>query len=303
MRRFITLLVFVFVYSGVVLAQEPSEEEFSNIQKYTPSKLLEKGKWDIKWFNNLYTQTRSTDENSKVFEVPRSSFFNTSLEVFTGITESRVFNLGLILELRANTFDNPSAFSVFSFQNQAQTARAGLGHIAPSLKIAPFKTLPNLSMQSSFFIPLFDKESNENGFLAQKSYIWQNRFFYDYTFPSQKFQLFSELSTRLFLGQKSTLSDGSFNENGGFANNSIELAPGIFFSYFPTSKLTALVFAQHAHLLDLGNDFSQNYTALGLGTKYQVSQAINLEFLYSNFIRGTASGIGQSFNAGLRAIF
>jgi hypothetical protein len=303
MKKVITFILIAFIYSAAVLAQEPSEDEFSNIQKYTPSKLLEKGKWDIKWFNNLYTQTRSTDENSKVFDVPRSSFFNTSLEIFAGTSKSKVFNLGLILELRSNTFDNPSAFSVFSFQNQMQTARSGLGHIAPSIKLAPFKALPNLSMQSSFFIPLFDRESNENGFLAQKSFIWQNRFFYDYTFPNQKFQLFSELSTRLFLGEKSTLSDGSFNERGGFANNSIELAPGIFFSYFPTSKLTALIFAQHAHLLDLGNDFSQNYTALGLGTKYQVSQAINLEFLYSNFVRGTASGIGQSFNFGLRAIF
>jgi hypothetical protein len=30
----------------------------SNIQTYTPSKLLSKGQWDIKLFNNLYTETR-----------------------------------------------------------------------------------------------------------------------------------------------------------------------------------------------------------------------------------------------------
>jgi hypothetical protein len=46
-------------------------------------------------------------------------------------------------------------------------------------------------MQSSIFIPLFSKESNQNGYLANNSYIWQN--LYDYSFPGSKFQLFSEL--------------------------------------------------------------------------------------------------------------
>jgi hypothetical protein len=52
----------------------------------------------------------------------------------------------------------------------------------------------------------------------------------------------------------------------------------------------------------LGNDFSQNYTATGLGAKYQITRAINLETIYSKFIRGNDTGLGQSFNLGLRAI-
>jgi hypothetical protein len=148
-------------------------------------------------------------------------------------------------------------------------------------------------VQSSFFIPLFKDEVNSTGFLAQKSFIWQNRFFYDYTFSGNKLQLFTEFGTRLFLG----------NKDEGFANNSIELAPGIFLSYFPTNKFTVLGFVQHAQLVDLGNNFAQNYTAIGTGTKYQVTQILNLELLYSKFIRAQDGGIGQSFNLGLRAIF
>ena len=98
-------------------------------------------------------------------------------------------------------------------------------------------------------------------------------------------------------------ADGSFNPNGGFANNSLEVAPGVFLSYFPTSKFTILGFVQHAQLIDLGNEFSQNYTALGTGTKYQLTNALNVELLYSKFVRGYQSGIGQSFNLGLRRIF
>jgi hypothetical protein len=287
----ILLTLFVFsVQFGI--AQENQEQEQSNIQTYTPSKLLEKGKWDIKWFNNLYTQTKE-ESNGTTRDVLRSNFFTTSLEVFTGVSSAKKFNAGLILEYRSNTFGGQNASSVFSFHNEIGKARTSLSHIAPSVKIAPFSSLPRFSIQSSFFIPIFDKENNENGFLAQKSFIWQNRFFYDYIFPGNKFQLFSEFGTRLFFGKKEE----------GFANNSIELAPGVFLSYFPTSKFTILGFVQHAQLVALGNDFSQNYSAIGTGAKYQLTKVLNLEVLYSKFVRGNDSGLGQSFNLGLRAIF
>lgn len=300
MKNIKTLLIGFILMSYASFSQEEVEE--SNIQNYTPSKLLEKGKWDIKWFNNLYTQTR-TNSNGENFNIPRSNFFTTSLEVYTGVSDSKKFNAGLILEFRSNSFGDQSATSVLSFNNEVGKSRSGLGHIAPSVKIAPFGSLPNFSVQSSFFIPVFDKESNENGYLAQKSYIWQNRFFYDYTFTGSKFQLFTELGTRFFFGEKSVNNDGSSNPNGGFANNSLEVAPGVFLSYFPTSKFTVLGFVQHAQLIDLGNKFSQNYTALGTGAKYQFTNVLNAELLYSKFVRGYESGLGQSFNLGLRAIF
>jgi hypothetical protein len=55
--------------------------------------------------------------------------------------------------------------------------------------------LNNFSIQSSY---LFHSkiESDNNGFLAAKSFIWQNRFFM--ITPSSIFQLFSELGTRFF---------------------------------------------------------------------------------------------------------
>lgn len=71
-------------------------------------------------------------------------------------------------------------------------------------------------------------------------------------------------------------------------------------SYFPTDKSTVLVFAQHAERF---GEFTQNYTALGLGGKYQITKVLNLEVLYSNFVRGQDTGLGQSFNIGLRALF
>lgn len=302
MKKIILLILLSTSLTTTYSQEDSTAVEQSNIQNYTPSKLLEKGKWDIKWFNNLYTQTEGEYEGIKT-DVPRSNFFTTSLEVFTGISNNKKLNAGLILEYRSNSFSGESATSVFSFNNEIGKSRSGLSHIAPSVKIAPFSALPRFSFQSSFFIPVFDEESNDNGFLAQKSYIWQNRFFYDYTFKGNKFQLFSEIGTRLFFGEKSINDNNTPNKNGGFANNSLELAPGVFLSYFPTNKFTVSTFVQHAQLLDLGNDFEQNYTAAGVGAKYQLTKVLNLETLYSKFVRGNDTGLGQSFNLGLRAIF
>ena len=297
---FFTLLIFIF--NAKICAQiDSTATEQSNIQNYTPSKLLEKGKFDIKWFNNLYTQTRE-ESNGNTKSIPRANFFTTTLEVFTGVTENKKLNVGLILDYRSNTFAGNSALTVFNFDNTVGKARNGLSFIAPSVKIAPFNKISNLSIQSTFFIPIAKQEINANGYLANKSYIWQNRFFYDYTLPNKKFQLFTEFGTRFFFGKSAKLN-GNNNPDGGYANNSLELAPGVFFSYFPSSKFTLLTFAQHSQLIDLGNKFSQNYTALGLGGKYQLSKTLNIETLYSKFVRGNDSGLGQSFNLGLRAIF
>ena len=210
------MVTIVILTSFVTFAQQDSTKvEQSNIQNYTPSKLLEKGKLDIKWFNALYTQTRA-ESNGTTNDVPRSNFFTTSLEIFTGVSNNKKFNAGLIIEYRSNTFGGESATSVFSFNNEAGKSRSGLSHIAPSIKVSPFAKLSNFSIQSSFFIPVFKEESNLNGFLAANSYIWQNRFFYDYTFKGNKFQLFTELSTRYFFGDK----------DKGYANNQVWIHTG-----------------------------------------------------------------------------
>ena len=68
-------------------------------------------------------------------------------------------------------------------------------------------------------------------------------------------------------------------------------------SYFPSDKSTVLGFVQHSQRV---GDFEQDYTALGFGGKYQLTKKLNLEVLYSKFVRGNTTGLGQSFNLGLR---
>ncbi|MDO6817680.1 hypothetical protein [Zobellia sp. 1_MG-2023] len=286
--------------SGLLLAtaigfsqEETNDQEQtvqSNIQQYTPSKLIGKGQIDLKWFNNLYTQTKSTFSDGKE---PRQTFFTSTLEAYTGVGENKRWNVGAIFEFRSNVIGDRGALDVFKFDGEDNTARSGLTSLAPSVKFVPFRSVSNFSIQSSFFIPLVDNETENGVFLDQNGYIWQNRFFYDYTFPGNKWQLFSELNSELSFGDK----------EDSFANNSLNLTPGIFLSYFPSSKFTVLALAQHSQRLDLGNDFAQDFTALGGGAKYQLTNALNLEALYTNFVRGSNTGLGQTFNLGLRAIF
>ena len=281
----IVLLLAMILVSNISFSQD-DDTTISNIQSYTPSKLLKKGDWDVKWFNNLYTETKFANSSGKSISKLRENYFTTSLDVFTGVSENSRLNVGLLLEYRSNTVAGRQALSVFSLKG-SNTGRKGLSSFAPAIKFQPFKNVSNFSIQTAFHIPVISEESNSNGvFLDQTAYTFQNRFFYDYTFPSNKWQLFAELNTEY-----------NFGEEKSFANKTFVFAPGVFMSYFPSDKSTILGFVQHSHRV---GDFEQDYTALGFGGKYQLTKKLNLEILYSKFVRGNTTGLGQSFNLGLR---
>ncbi len=288
MKKIIAVLVLIGVtFTG--LAQEDVEETKSNIQEYTPSKLLNKGQWDIKWFNNLYTQTKSTFSSGKEL---RQTFFTSSIDIFSGVSESNRFNLGLLLEIRSNVIGGRDALEVFKFDGENGTARSGFTSFAPAVKFNPIKSISNFTIQTAFHIPLVDNETENGVFLDQKGFTFQNRFFYDFNF-SDNWQLFTELNTEYHFGKK----------EDSFANNSLSLSPGVFLSYFPSQKFTVLILVQHSQRIDIGNDFAQDFTAIGGGAKYQLNQVLNIEALYTNFVRGNNTGLGQTFNIGLRALF
>lgn len=295
MKNSIKYFVLAFLFTGLQsFAQEEEKEETkSNIQTYTPSKLLNKGQWDIKFFNGLYTQTKATGENSsKSKDIARENFFTSTLEVFTGVSENSRFNVGAIIEFRSNTFKGRQALSVFSLED-TNSDRKGISSIAPSIKFQPFKSVSNFSIQSAIHIPLLEKgdeKTNTDGYLDQTAWSFQNRFFYDYTFEGGNWQLFTELNTEY-----------GFGDEKSFANNTFLIAPGVFMSYFPSDKSTVLGFVQHSQRF---GDFEQDNTALGFGGKYQLTDVLNLEVLYSNIVRGfNFQGLGETYSIGLRALF
>ena len=289
---------------------EPDAPLTSNVQTYTPSKLLNKGQWDIKFFNGLYTQTRQTGDGSEAFDIPRQTFFTNTTEIYTGVSESSRINIGLIFQVRANTYDGASALSAFNFEDNATDARSGLTTIAPSIRVQPFANIGNFSFTSSLFFPVFEDVPNVP-YLDKRSIFWETKFFYDKTFGGDKWQLFTEVDLGFNFGESRADGDvATSNINERFANNSLGVPLSVFLSYFPSTKSTIFVSGQQFFLIGYdnpdagGNNFSQEYTALGLGGKYQLTDALNIELSYNNFVRGSSfQGLGQTFSLGLRALF
>ena len=297
MKKIFTLTLAALFTIGAFAQDDTDEDQGSVIQNLTPSKLIGKGQVDIKWFNNLFTQTRQLDANEDVVDIDRQNFFTSTLDVFFGVSENRRVSVGAILEFRSNAIGGRGALDVFSFDGERGTARSGLTNIAPSVKFVPFASVSNFSVQSSLFISLIGDETDASGvFLDQDGFTLQNRFFYDLPIGgSKEWQLFFDLNTELNFG----------DEDDSFANNSLRLIPGAFLSYFPTSKFTAQVFVQHFQLIALSdNGFEQDLTAVGTGVKYQLTDKLNIEGLWSYFARGGGAftGLGESYNIGLRYV-
>lgn len=289
MKKLFALLCFI---SCLIYGQEEIDQPQSNIQTYTPTKLLSQGQWDIKWFNNLYTEVKGRGDRGNKTRFPRKNFFTSSLDVFTGVSNGNRLNIGLLVEYRSNTILGKNILAPFGFSTQTYR-RNGLSSIAPAIKFTPIKNWARFAVQTSFSLPLFENESEDGIFLDQKGYTFQNRFFYDYLAPNGMIQIYSELNTEFNFGKNTD----------SFTNDSFRLTPGVFVSYFPSSNTTLLGLIQHSQLVDLGDSINQRFTALGGGAKFQLTQVLNLEVIYTNFIAGKNSGLGQTFNLGLRALF
>ena len=295
------MVVMAITFSG--FSQEENEDQKSNIQTYTPSKLLKKGQWDIKFFNSLYTQTERTDDGSHSVTIPKETFFTNTTEVYTGISENSRINIGFIFQVRSNTFGGASSFDVFQFEDNNIDARSGLTTIAPSIRVQPFRSISNFSFTSSVYFPVFEDKANAP-YLDKRSVFWETKFFYDKTFGGGNWQIFYEADLGFNFGENSTDADTDSNVSERFANNSLYMPLGVFLSYFPSSKTTVFINAKQTFLIDLGNDFAQNSTSLGFGGKYQLSQVLNVEASFDKFIRGhNFQGLGQTFSIGLRALF
>lgn len=294
-----------------MLGSDASTQTISNIRAFTPSSLLKKGQWDFKLFNNLYTQTKLADENGNVVDTDnRTSFLTTTLEINHGISKNGRVNVGFIIGTRSAINNEGSIGDVFHYSNENLDAegdgyakRAGLTSIAPIIKVSPFRSVPNFSFQTSLSIPLFKEITY--GYFDKRSYVWDTKFFFDKSFGRDQFQVFAELDFNYSFGEDAAevRNDPTKNSGERFANESLGLPLSLFLSYFPSDKFTVYINGQQYVLVDLGNNYHQDYTQVGFGLKYQATTKLNVELSHGQFIRGSNwAGLGQTYNLGLRYI-
>ena len=288
----------------ITIAESINDETFNplinksnNTQEYTPSVLYKKGQWEYKFFNNLYTQTKGYDsDGNKVNYGSRSNYFTSINQFLLGINSK--INVGAdvwINSVRVNDSITASPFNVLKFESSPNT-RTEVGYIGPKIKIIPFKKLSHLSFQTTFLIPIAsDMEGKNNGkpYLSRDSYISITQIFYDYSI-SRKFQLFFQLSPWIYIAKEKPLDETP--------RLSVSSPASIFFSYFPTERLTFYV--QQEFWPNYGSKgINSWFMQQGLGMKVQIITGIlEAETSYTNFLLGANTGAGQTFNFGLRLI-
>jgi len=266
-------------------------------QEYTPSVLYNKGQWEFKMFNNLYTQTKGFDSDGNKTDFGSRSNFLTSINQFLfGVNSS--INVGAdiwINSVRINDSTQDSPFNILKFE-QSPNTRTTVGYVGPKIKLIPFKKLSQLSFQTTFLIPTSsDMEGNMNGrpFLARDSYISITQIFYDYSI-SNKFQLFFQVSPWIYIDKDKPEENNS--------RVSVASPASIFLSYFPTQRYT--VFVQQEFWPNYGGTgITSWFRQEGVGMKVQIIEGIlEAEASYTRFSHGRNSGAGQTFNFGLRLI-
>lgn len=193
--RFILLLI-TFLSRWSAIAQEPDSTARLNLQSYTPSVLMKMGQWELKLFNNLYTQTRGYDENGSRFDYDSRSTYNTLIMQTLFGFKPRI-SLGFdawVKSVYIGSVDS-SPLEVFS-NSDPEMGRTALSGLGPKVKLTPFVKVPKLAVQSTFLFPIApDQEGVSNGepFLSNDSYLWITQVFYDQRI-TDRVQVFAQLA-------------------------------------------------------------------------------------------------------------
>jgi len=273
-----------------------------DLQTFTAGTLLGKGQMDFTMFNTVYTQTRSNWLGND-FSGVRETFMTSLWQFSIGVDKQKRVNLGLDLSFRASGRSSDSTASgvtaPFAFSNTDST-RYGLTAVGLRAKVAPFKSVRDLSLQTTVYIPTI---GNPEGTSGNTSLYWAdwdrvtmwNQIFYTKTWS--KFQLFTEIDALIrFKYRANQISH-------------MDIPMTVIGSFFPTRKWTIYGLAQHTPRATF--DFEQantdwvipaNWTTLGAGLKYQPISNLTIELLYTSFIRGVNSGLGNTFNLGIKYV-
>ncbi len=302
--------------SGVIAKDEPvqttSGDNSLNLQQFTAGSLLGKGKMDFTLFNTLYTQNKD-DWAGTMSSGYRTTFVTHLFQWTLGVTKNKRFNVGIDLNFRlAGTSVDSTYRGIGAAYGNGNTdsSRIGLSSAGIRFKFQPFKAVPDFSLQSTVLVPTIVAPEGRGAdttlglnalhWADWNRVTWWNQFFYSKTFGGNKFQVFGEVDLLYRFGINDTHI------------GMLDVPSSLFLSYFPTKKITVYLMTQHlirfANNVDAHdpavNDWVRgaNYTASGVGLKYQFMPNLNMEVLYTNFWRGRNNGLGETFNIGIKYI-
>lgn len=274
--------------------------EGNNQSRYIVSSTIPVGSYEVKIFNNLYSQKTGRDG----LLTERSSYFTTSITALYGLNNR--FNIGINTRWRRVRNQNlpSSPFSVFGYDTQG-SSRSGLTAFGPMVRWAAVPKWKNFSIQSSFTFAIGEelKGNSEEPFIDWNGAVWNTQFFNDFPL-GDNFSLFTELDLIW-----EDIGKDNANESIYFDNKTSTPITAIL-SYFPSPKTTLYVLAGYAPSWALENEFGDSGLSIndytyqgGLGGKYQFTPKFEIELLYSDFttkfLKDT-EGQASTYNLGLR---
>lgn len=305
--KFFILLPLCFLC--ILSSGQESDNRNRNQLRYIPSKLYQKGEYEIHFYNNYYSQ-KDKLSGSETFN-SRTNFFSTFGQFLYGISPR--LNIGLELKFRSvNQNDRmlSSTFNALQFKNEGFLeddigrigySRIGLTAIAPRIKYQPFRDLVNISFQHTIYIPVGSnlEGSDETGWIDWSKPSFYTQMFYDETL-GEHFGFFAELGL-LF----ENIGGAFLRQSAGY----YQIATPINFiiNYFvdDISTLYLLINASPRWGFQVNQDLASNnnsipYSQYGVGYKLFLSSKIQLEFLYSRFYSNIPGRSANTFNLGFR---
>lgn len=264
-----------FLFSSKVLFAQSDSSTINYLQKssgknvFTRGLFMSKSKYEIKVFNNLYTEVTSFSDFNK-----RGSYFTSFIQVTIG--SNRNINYGLDLLYKSNIdndFAENSPFKVFGFNKKTElntyngksfttSFNHGLSHIGSRIRTKPFKD-KRITFQQAVYIPA----GNIDG-----SWIINSDLFFEHLTSNRKFMVFGDLGMWYNTGQ----------------------APFPYLKVF-TGTLIAKRFGPY-FMLNLPYE-------IGSGLKIFIVPKVELEFLYTYWLPLkwiVQDKRPQTFNLGLR---
>jgi len=255
--------------------------------RYVVSAAIPKGQYEIKLFNNLYSQQTGESPNKL-----RRTFFTTTLTALYGLFNG--FNVGINTRYRKvlNEFGDTTPFHVLG--SLGSSGRQGITAFGPQIRVAPFPSLKNFSIQSSYVFAIGDElEGNgQKPFIDWNGATWITQLFNDHTI-SPSFSLFTELD---FI-----IEDIGKSDKG--ALNRFSTPATVILSYFPVRNVTIYGLSSYSPFWSDTYDYFYQY---GLGSKYQLNPNFEIEVLVNKFVNRflkEANGNAATYNLGFRLTF
>jgi hypothetical protein len=244
----------------------------NNAARYVVSSAIPVGTFEIKVFNNRYSQEAGSE---------RSTFFTSTLTVLYGVAD------------RINVGINGRYRTVGYRGGEMDSNRHGLTGFGPMVRIAPFERLPNFSVQSSFTFALGDDLTGAAGMGGR---------FIDWDGPVSFTQVFNDFpigNNFSFFGEIDLLVEDIGARSEGRSNRLSTPVTGIL-SYFPTPKTTVYGLASYSPFWQETYDY---FYQLGGGVKYQFTPKFEVELLataFQNQFLSAVMGTAGTLNLGVR---